>query len=72
MVERGGCSFPKKIQNAQDFGASLVLISDFEDPDQYNVDQTEYDGTLTSHIPAFEISSKAASKIRNAVSKQGE
>lgn len=29
----------------------------------------EYDGTLTSHIPAFEISGPDATKIRNAVSK---
>lgn len=30
MVKRGGCSFMTKIKNAADFGAALLIVSDFE------------------------------------------
>lgn len=30
LVERGGCSFTRKISFAQSFGAQMVLVADFE------------------------------------------
>jgi hypothetical protein len=29
IVKRGGCSFPAKIQNAQQFGASVLIVQDY-------------------------------------------
>lgn len=31
MALRGGCSFSQKVKNAQEFGAELVIISDYKD-----------------------------------------
>lgn len=31
MVLRGGCSFSQKVKNAQEFGAELILVSDYKD-----------------------------------------
>ena len=31
MALRGGCSFSQKVKHAQDFGAELIIISDYKD-----------------------------------------
>ena len=31
MAMRGGCSFSQKVKNAHEFGAELVIISDYKD-----------------------------------------
>ena len=77
MVKRGVCSFPKKIRNAQDFGASSIIVADYDDDDEmaYDYDgiaDAEYDGSLSSHIPLFEISAGAYRSIEGTITKRGE
>ena len=33
LLKRGGCSFAQKVKNAQDFGAEVVIISDYMEED---------------------------------------
>ena len=62
MVKRGGCSFNKKISNAQNFGAAMVIVADYvkgDDAKRSNNEKfatKENQGSLTAHIPLFEIS----------------
>ena len=32
MLERGGCNFAKKIKHAMGMGATVLIITDFENP----------------------------------------
>ena len=68
LLQRGGCSFQEKSQNAQSLGAELVIIADFnpERPDS-NDDFQEISGYLGTHIPAIEISHEDAQKLRQTV-----
>ena len=77
MVKRGICSFPKKIAMAQAFGASVVIIADYKPNEEKDIPieqirKEEADGTLTSHIPALEISGADSNKIRHAVMAKKE
>ena len=48
-----------KVKNAQQFGAEVVLISDYKSEEWADKAKNKFDGqldgTLTAHIPAFEI-----------------
>jgi hypothetical protein len=57
MLERGECSFPQKIENAQNFGATAVIISDYNEAAELGSTKTmtPNDGTLRAHIPAIEV-----------------
>ena len=63
-----------KVRNAQDFGAEVVIISDFpNDEFEKSLDNLEnkLDGTLQTHIPAFEISFLDARNMVEEI-KKGE
>lgn len=64
---RGGCSFATKVKNAQDLGAEVVIISDYENESQAEEEgnklDIKLDGALQSHIPAFEIDWNDAKKL---------
>ena len=59
LLMRGACSFAEKVKNAQDFGAEVVIISDYRYPEDAEKERYKFDGKidglLQSHIPAFEI-----------------
>jgi len=33
LLTRGGCTFAQKVKNAQSFGAELIIVSDYKEPD---------------------------------------
>lgn len=70
IVQRGKCSFQKKAAMAAQFGASLLIVADW-DPnkpeDKKNDDFPEESGYLSMHIPTFEISHVDAQKLRRAI-----
>ena len=59
LLQRGGCPFTTKVKNAQDFGAQAVIVSDYQKEEWAEKDENlidgKYDGTLSMHIPVFEI-----------------
>lgn len=59
LLMRGACSFADKVKNAQEFGAEVVIISDYRYPEDAEKERYKFDGKidglLQSHIPAFEI-----------------
>jgi len=61
LVKRGGCSFVTKIKNAAAFGASLLIVSDYETDDierhqsRLIKEPAGYEGAIYNHIPLFEI-----------------
>ena len=64
-----------KVKNAQDFGAESVIIADFPN-EQFeksleDMEQNKLDGTLQTHIPAFEISFVDARNMVDEI-KKGE
>ena len=66
LLQRGGCSFTEKVKNAHDFGAEIVLVSDYKDEKQAGMDSKfdlKLDGLLQQHIPAFEIEWADARKM---------
>jgi len=70
LVQRGGCSFQKKAENAANFGASLLIVADWdpERPEEKkNDDFFEENGYLSPHIPTFEISHADAQILRKAI-----
>ena len=74
LVKRGGCSFQKKIQNAEKFGAEMVLISDLSTSDviinqEIKTEQRE-GNVFQPHLPSFEIYSEDADKIYKTI-KEG-
>jgi len=56
-----------KVKNAQDFGAEAVIISDFPDQGWADKEKMKFDnkldGSLASHIPAFEIAFNDAKQM---------
>lgn len=70
LLKRGQCPFATKIQNAQHFGAQVVIIEDYNPTEK--ADQNVYpptEGLLSAHIPLFEIDFASGKKIREAVNK---
>jgi len=61
MVKRGGCSFVTKIKNAANFGASLLIVSDYKtieierNQSRLIKEPIGYEGQVYNHIPLFEI-----------------
>ena len=76
LLLRGGCTFGQKVKNAQEFGAELIIISDYENDDAAAYEEskmdTHHDGTLQSHIPAFEITWEEAKKLVEYIHLGGE
>lgn len=76
LLLRGGCTFGQKVKNAQELGAELVIVSDYENEDSAAVQEAKMDnkldGTLQSHIPAFEISWDEAKKLVEYIHLGGE
>lgn len=56
-----------KVKNAQQFGAEVVIIADYKQEDWADKEKNKFDGkidgTLTAHIPAFEIAWEDAKKL---------
>ena len=76
LLQRGGCSFQTKMKNAVDFGAEVLIISDYLDKswaerDYNKFDESSIDGQLRTHIPTFEIEWEDAKKMVNVI-YQGE
>ncbi len=65
LVDRGGCSFSKKIDNAQWLSAFVLIVADYptgETHDSIKIKESE--GEIFYHIPLFEISNSDAQKIK--------
>lgn len=67
LFNRGGCSFAQKIRNAQDLGASALIIQDHKDGkgNDTSPDIANQDGVLQFHIPMIEIGHDDALKLRD-------
>ena len=65
-----------KVKNAQEFGAEVVIISDYQKAEfadeEKNKFESKYEGLLSSHIPAFEIDWADAKKMVEYIHKGEE
>ena len=46
LLQRGGCPFSTKVKYAQQFGAEVVIVSDFREPGDEQIAQSSYEGKL--------------------------
>lgn len=68
LIQRGSCSFQVKLENAQDAGASAVIIFNEGNPDRTDI----FSGRVVSEIPnypVFSASFPTGNRLRNNVLK---
>lgn len=65
MVDRGNCHFVKKVQNIQNFGGMMALISDYN-KETHTVMSDDGQGHSIK-IPSFLIGKEDGKKIKEAI-----
>jgi len=58
LVERGGCTFTKKVKNVEDAGAALAIIIDDKDEDTMLINMVDDGAGAGIRIPSIIISKK--------------
>eukprot|EP00347_Sterkiella_histriomuscorum_P000300 403376411 len=72
MVDRGLCTFVKKVRNIEDFGVKLAIIADDRDEYSENLIMADDGNGHSITIPSFIIYKKDADKIKDYLKKEQE
>lgn len=64
MVDRGSCTFVKKVKNIEDYGIKLAIIADDRDEYTENLIMADDGNGHSITIPSFIINKKDADKIK--------